>query len=192
MIVKTKEEKQVYLYTDLTTFNTWKLKEDRLFEIVSQLQNISHDAIGPNGITDYKSFLSNPKEYLVSKFFDLFASMYPPHINKEHTFETSTQVEIATIDSLKNKFDKLMSELNSYAPTITKNGLSSNLEEEQFFKYLNPNKSKEYYALVKFLESANALKEFGYNHGDINLMKYAYDKTNMVGVECKLNLTKFI
>jgi len=181
------------LYNDVATFTIYENREIQLNKILKKLEDISDSTLGKNKIDNYKLMLSSPAEYFVEMYWELWAKKTsPPHFDKALVFEAQTKVSKSELTNLKLQFDNALKELGTYAPTINAKGLKSNLDVSLFDKFLNPEKAKEYDALLNLLKSAKELQTFGFCSGGINLMRFCGNRLQMFGLELKPNYNLYI
>ena len=189
---KQTEDKRVVLFNDTDTYNKHLSQENRCFGIVKELEVLVDAILGVDAVVDIKELLENPATYLIEQYWNLWASaVHPPHTNRERIFLSSNNIPLDTLNNYKKQFDASVKALVKYAPEVQKKGLKSNLKQEMFDKYLNPEKAEEYYILKDFLKYANKLKKYNYSH-DVNLTKYANGSLKISGLDAEINNYYFL
>lgn len=163
-----------YLFTDDATYNLYLKKEQKILINYKELRKIASSCLGLNSINDCEVFLGDPIEFLINSYWKKYASKYlPAHSNKRQAFLSNNTVNLNTITNLQKEIKSLVKEMQHHAPTIGKNGLKSNLKEESFFKFLNPNRKSEYEALQAFVTASNRLMSDYGASGSVNLLRFA-------------------
>ncbi len=87
--------------------------------------------------------------------------------------KNDTGVDLGVLHGAIERFNKLYTDMGTYAPMITTNGLTSRLNRSDFNKYLNSAKAKEYNVLKKFIQASKDLKTVGMGEGEMHLLRFA-------------------
>jgi hypothetical protein len=157
-------KERVLVFNDQATFNSYKAKEGQLFKIVDELQVLADASLGLNKIGSWEKYVGNPANYLVETYWTLWGEKYnPPQTDRQQLFFNTNAIGIEHLNELKRNFDRLVMELRNYAPKITKTGVKSQLKQEQFNKWLNPEKEKEYFACLELIEASKKMLEYNAN-----------------------------
>jgi len=170
--VPLKDRESIKLYTDMATYEVYKAKEVQIQNLVKKYNEIILSTIGDIKV-NYKDLLANPTEWICNKYWITWGSKnYPDTISKEQIFETATRLSVSRIKAIETKIDALTKEMGKYAPKWANDGILSNVYENYFDRYLNPEKAEEYNALKSFLDSAKELEKYGANM-PIHLLRFA-------------------
>lgn len=184
--------KKEYLFTDLATYNLYKAKEDKIYSNLKELRKTASKVLGAGGIENHVEFMIDPIDYLINEYWFKFGKNHnPAHADKRKVFLNNNDVNLTVITSLQLEIQKLIKEMKDYAPIIHSEGVKSKLKEESFFKYLNPNKAKEYHALKNFVDASNELVNNYGASGAIHLLRFT-NGLKMDGLRAAIELYKFI
>jgi len=165
------KENKEFLYNDFATYQSFKSKEEKVFDIFNELKDLSVKALG-NAEVDFELYLYDPSNYLVDMYWELYTPAAEHlKVNKEQIFQHHTNITVMHLNKLNNEFKQALKAMQGKEPKINKGGLKSTLSKDQHNKYLDPKKADKYKALVKFVESANELKKYENTQG-IHLIRY--------------------
>ena len=181
-----------YLFTDTATFSLFKSKEDQILINYKELRKVASGCLGMNSINDIEAFLEDPIEWLIEEYWNSFGRTYnPPHASHRVVFLSSNDVDLNAITKLQKEIKSLVKEMRTYAPTISKKGIKTNLKEESFFKYLNPKRADEFFALQDFVNASDVLLKNYNAQGTLNLVRFA-NGLRFNGTSVEINLYEFI
>jgi len=157
-------KKKILVFNDQATWQTYEAKETALFKIVDELQVLADASLGLNKVDNWQTYVGNPAGFLVSRYWELWGEKYnPPQTDRQQLFFNANAIGIEHLNELKQNFDRLVMELRNYAPKITKAGVKSQLKQEQFNKWLNPEKEKEYFACLELIEASKKMLPYNAN-----------------------------
>ena len=188
---KTVKEERIVLYNESGMYNTALQTENELFETYDSLLEIATSVMGVKAKDSMVEIIQDPTNFLIEKYWELGADkLFPIGTDKAVVFELLHVGKVLHLNELKNKFDIGMRTLQGNAPTLTKNGLKSNLKQSSFDKYLNNDKREEYTALLSFIKSAKRLEKYGAS-GTVNLLRYS-NKLKFQGLDIVVNNSYFL
>ena len=158
------KDKKVLVWNDEATYNSYRLKEQKILQVVDDLIVLSNTSLGLNKVDSWIEYLKNPSEYLVQRYWQEYGLQFnPPHTDREKLFFNSVAIGPERLIELKASFDKLVLSMGKYAPTVTKKGLTSKLKKEMFNKWLNPEKANEYFACLELIEASKKMLPYNAN-----------------------------
>lgn len=147
-------------------------REKELFNALEEMESIYKEAINEE-VNDYVGLLKEPVNFIVEKYWSLYCKDKPQHLDKARVFNADTGIDLNRLEGAKKAFYKAFEGLKDSAPTITKKGVKSNLNNEDYCLYLDESKKEEYDDLVAFVEAANTLREKHGAFGGMNLVRFA-------------------
>jgi len=173
-----------------------KGKEDEATAIANELINESHKALGIDFKLDYIKLFDIPGEYVSQTYYNTFSPRnFPIHVVVDFSaiLLQDTGVNTATLNNLLREYNKRSHVLGNYAPTITGDGIVSNVRKEDFYFDLDNEKKEMYSTALKLVESINKMASFYKGNGLFHLFQSKFfGLYRDDGFTWKLNKEKFI
>ena len=158
-------------------------RESELFGSLETMEAMYKKAIGKD-VDDYVALLKDPSDYVVQKYWSLYCSDKPEHLDKTRVFTLETGIDPSVMEAQKKGFYRAFDLLRDSAPTITKKGVKSGLKEEDYYLELDEDKKEEYEAYLAFVNAAKVLEEKYGAKGGFHLVRVAdkliYENMNEV------------
>lgn len=171
--MKTTTTKKEVIGFDDARYNHVRTLETALFNTISELKNIAIEVLGKDyKLKDYASLLDDPFNYLVSEFWKINKKFYPEVMKPETAFLNISTYTKEQIESRKTNFWNKYNKLGKHKPTITKEGVVSTINKDDFNFYLAEDKREHYYSLKRFIEAFEDLRQYE-GSGTMHLVKFA-------------------
>ena len=165
--------------------------ENNINNVYNKIKELGEQALGIdkcNMVELLKS--SNPAEYIVNEYAELYLQDFPKHLSPSHLFLQQTKVSLEAFKQLKLQLDEYLAQMGNHKPTINAKGVKSNLKKEKFNIYLNENKKAYYNLLENLINLIAEIKQYNGVSNSIQLVR-AYPDLLMDGTELKINVAKF-
>ncbi|TLP75697.1 hypothetical protein [Maribacter sp. ACAM166] len=140
---------------DADGYKKYLTKDEEVFNTYSELTKLTTKAIGDfKMITDQADFLESPFDYTLEIFWDKYCQNEPQHLDRELVFKTKTNISREQFNALESSIKATIRQMVVYAPKVSKTGLKSTINKDDFNIYLNENKKEEYDLVTKFMDTA--------------------------------------
>jgi len=183
-------------YFDTEQFQYRKNKEAEAMAVANELISQAHKALGIDFKLDYIKLFDIAGEYISQTYYNTFSPRnFPIHVIVDFSaiLLQDVGVNTATLNNLLREYNKLSSALGKYAPTITSDGITSNVRKEDFYFDLDKDKKEMYDVGVRLVESINKMASFYKGNGLFHLFQSKFfGLYRDDGFTWKLNKEKFI
>lgn len=178
------------IYIDKTSFDRFDKLENEAKEKLNDLRNIFIDVTGLKNI-NYTKLIDDTAEYVLTSWWKTAKAFYPENANKQKAYDSQSDIEINTIESMANNFKAICKELRQYAPEIKANAVYFKVDKKLFEYYLDPSKKDHYNALKSFLNSAKELKKYEPHNMELELVRFS---SNIIwqGINATIQKQNFI
>lgn len=141
-------------------YQRFKALDTQVLELVIKLKQVAETTTGLKEISNLKSYLDNPLQYLENEYWALYSSLYPPMAQKSKVFADNSLIKVGEINHLASTLHNVIGQMHKHKPTITETELISGLKEENFNIYLSPTRANHYRSLVRFIKAVDDLRKF--------------------------------
>lgn len=141
-------------------YQRFKAMDSQVLELVTKLKQIAETTTGLKEISNLKSYLDNPLQYLENEYWALYSSLYPPMAQKSKVFADNSLVKVGEINHLASTLHNVIGQMHKHKPTITETEVVSGLMESNFNVYLSPTRANHYKSLVKFKKAVDDLRQY--------------------------------
>ena len=165
--------------------------ESKITTVYEKILELGEEALGVDKCNMVELLKSNPAQYIVNEYAEMYLQDFPKHLDREHLFLQQTKVSLEVFTQLKLHLDDYMLRMGNHRPTINAKGITSNVKMKAFNIYLNESKEDYYNALNNLVDAIEELREYNGVSHTVHLVR-AFPDLLMEGTSIKINVSKFI
>lgn len=177
---------------EFDSYNYERLKdlEHQAIQEYETLKHIADAALGLDHVQMPRFLKADSTKYLIDTYANLWLQAYPDHLDRKVLFLSQTNTDLQALQNAHKRYNELITELASYAPTMNIKGITSNIKKASFYKYLPAEKYDHYVAVQNLLDAIDEVRKYNGVSSQIYLLR-AFPDLLASGLDLAINTSKF-
>ena len=151
--------KKDFLFNDGKGYDNAILEENNCIDAIERLTLLAESTIKEGCIEDYEMFLSNPLEYMIQSYWNVWGYKYnAPNSDKKRVFLTSSNINVNDVISYTQKYNDSISKLGANKPVLEGNKVERTITKESFDMFVTESKKAQYKASTDLIKAIEKFK----------------------------------